>query len=92
MVVIEKDLDATVVQFSGEMVDMYVLVVVDVVDFFCWMCALEAFVKCLQVPREALEIAEMSINFRSGKFGYSICPIFSKVMPKFTKNFGMTFA
>src|SRR4051812_31248671 len=32
----------------------------------------------LQVPREALEIAGMSINFRSGKFGYSICPIFSK--------------
>ena len=32
----------------------------------------------LQVPREALEFAGMSINFRSGKFGYSICPIFSK--------------
>ena len=32
----------------------------------------------LQVPREALEFARMSINFRSGKFGYSICPIFSK--------------
>ena len=31
MVVIEKDLDTTVVQFSGEMVDMCVLVVVDVV-------------------------------------------------------------
>ena len=30
------------------------------------------------VPREALEFAVMSINFRSGKFGYSICPIFSK--------------
>ena len=30
------------------------------------------------VPREALEFAEMSINFHSGKFGYSICPIFSK--------------
>ena len=30
------------------------------------------------VPREALEFAGMSINFRSGKFGYSICPIFSK--------------
>ena len=28
--------------------------------------------------REALEFAGMSINFRSGKFGYSICPIFSK--------------
>ena len=32
----------------------------------------------LQVPREALEFAGMLINFRSGKFGYSICPIFSK--------------
>ena len=32
----------------------------------------------MQVPHEALEIAEMLINFRSGKFGYSICPIFSK--------------
>jgi hypothetical protein len=32
----------------------------------------------LQVPREALEFAGMSINFRSRKFGYSICPIFSK--------------
>ena len=30
------------------------------------------------VPWEALEFAGMSINFRSGKFGYSICPIFSK--------------
>ena len=30
------------------------------------------------VPREALEFAGMSINFRSGKFGHSICPIFSK--------------
>ena len=35
-------------------------------------------VMILQVPREALEFARMSINFRSGKFGYSICPIFSK--------------
>ena len=32
----------------------------------------------VQVPREALEIAGTLINFRSGKFGYSICPIFSK--------------
>ena len=31
-----------------------------------------------QVPREALKFAGMSINFLSGKFGYSICPIFSK--------------
>ena len=35
-------------------------------------------VMILQVPREALEFAGMSINFHSGKFGYSICPIFSK--------------
>ena len=28
----------------------------------------------VQVPREALEIAGTSIKFRSGKFGYSICP------------------
>ena len=35
-------------------------------------------VMILQVPREALEFARMSINFRSGKFGYSICPIFRK--------------
>ena len=46
----------------------------------------------LQVPWEALEFAGMSINFRSGKFGYSICPIFSKVMLKFTENFSITFA
>ena len=32
----------------------------------------------VQVPRETLETAGMLINFRSGKFGYSICPIFSK--------------
>ena len=35
-------------------------------------------VMILQVPREALEFTGMSINFRSGKFGYSICPIFRK--------------
>ena len=35
-------------------------------------------VMILQVPREALEFAGMSINFRSGKFRYSLCPIFSK--------------
>ena len=35
-------------------------------------------VMILQVPLEALEFAGMSINFRSSKFGYSICPIFSK--------------
>ena len=49
------------------------------------------FVKWLQVPREALEIAGMSINFRSGKFGYSPYILFlAKVMPKFFVNFGMT--
>src|SRR3954464_11510506 len=32
----------------------------------------------LQVPREALEFTGKSINFRSGEFGYSICPVFSK--------------
>ena len=39
-----------------------------VVHIFCEML--------VQVPREALEIAGTSINFRSGKFGYSICPFF----------------
>ena len=39
------------------------------------------------VPREALEFAEMSINFRSGKFGYSICPIFSKVHAEIFREF-----
>ena len=47
-------------------------------------------VMILQVPREALEFAGMSINFRSGKFGYSICPISAKVMLKFSVNFSMT--
>ena len=32
----------------------------------------------LQVPHEALEIAGMSIDFRFGKFGYSICHILSR--------------
>ena len=40
--------------------------------------------------QEALEFAGMSINFRSGKFGYSICPISAKVMLKFSVNFSMT--
>ena len=47
-------------------------------------------VMILEVPREALEFAGMSINFRSGKFGYSICPISAKVMLKFSVNFSMT--
>ena len=45
------------------------------------------FVKCLQVPREALEIAGTLINFRSGKFGYSICPFFSKGHAKIFREF-----
>ena len=44
-------------------------------------------VMILQVPREALEFAGMSINFRSGKFGYSICPIFSKGHAKIFREF-----
>jgi hypothetical protein len=39
--------------------------------------------RCAGTYREALEIAGMLINFRSGKFGYSICPIFSKGHAKF---------
>ena len=49
--------------------------------------AIEPFVKSLQVPDEALEIAGMLINFRSGKFGYSICPIFSKGHAKIFREF-----
>ena len=41
----------------------------------------------LQVPREALEFAGMSINFRSGKFGYSICLIFSKGHAEILREF-----
>ena len=45
----------------------------------------------LQVPREALEFAGMLINFRSGKFEYSICPIFSKGHAEiFPMRFSMT--
>ena len=47
-------------------------------------------VMILQVPQEALEFAGMSINFRSGKFGYSICPIFSKGHAEISVNFSMT--
>ena len=46
----------------------------------------------VQVPREALEIAGTSINFRSGKFGYSICPIFSKGHAKFFREIWHDFA
>ena len=41
----------------------------------------------LQVPRDALEFAGMSINFRSRKFGYSMCPIFSKGHAKIFREF-----
>ena len=48
-------------------------------------------VMILQVPREALEFAGMLINFHSGKFGYSICPIFSKGHAEiFPMRFSMT--
>ena len=50
------------------------------------------FVKCLQVPREALEFAGTSINFRYGKFGYSICPFFSKGHAKKIREFCHHFA
>jgi hypothetical protein len=50
------------------------------------------FVKCLQVPREALEIAGTSINFRSGNFGYSICPFFSKGHAEFFREIWHDFA
>ena len=40
--------------------------------------------------REALEFAGMSINFRSSKFGYSICPIFSKGHAEIFREFSMT--
>ena len=46
----------------------------------------------LQVPREALEFVGMSINFRSGKFGYSICPIFSKGHAEIFREFEHDFA
>ena len=54
----------------------------------CWP-ALPAIIceMFVQVPREALEFARTSINFRSDKFGYSICPIFSKVHAKFFREF-----
>ena len=42
--------------------------------------------------REALEIAGTSINFRSGKFGYSICPFFSKGHAEFFREFWHDFA
>ena len=52
----------------------------------------DIFVKFLQVPREALEIAGTSINFRSGNFGYSICPFFSKGHAEFFREIWHDFA
>ena len=46
----------------------------------------------VQVPREALEIAGTSINFRSGNFGYSICPFFSKGHAGFFREIWHDFA
>lgn len=56
-----------------------VMVMVDVCDACAnaWDMGM-GWVVYLQVPHEALEIAGMSINFRSGKFGYSICHILSR--------------
>ena len=52
------------------------VVVVCAPTIVSWRCGF--FVKCLQVPREALEIAGTLINVRFGEYGYSICPFFSK--------------
>ena len=41
---------------------------------------------------EALEFAGTSINFRSGKFGYSICPFFSKGHAEIFREFWHDFA
>jgi len=41
---------------------------------------------------ETLEFAGTSINFRSGKFGYSICPFFSKGYAKKFREFWHDFA
>ena len=49
-------------------------------------------VNSTQVPREALEFVGTSINFRSGKFGYSICPLFSKGHAEFFREFWHDFA
>ena len=49
-----------------DVVHVMLLPASDAGHYFCEML--------VQVPREALEIAGTSIKFRSGKFGYSICP------------------
>ena len=50
------------------------------------------WMKCLQVSQEALEFAGTSINFRSGKFGYSICPFFSKGHAEIFRKYWHDFA
>ena len=47
-------------------------------------------VMILQVPREALEFAGMSINFCSGKFGTPYVLFSAKVMLNFSVNFSTT--
>ena len=49
-------------------------------------------VKTMQVHRETLEFVGTSINFRSGKLGYSICPFFSKGHVEFFREFWHDFA
>ena len=75
------------------------VVVVCAPTIVSWRCRpqmpagdVDIFVKYLQVPREALEIAGTSINFRSGKFGYSICPFFSKGHAEIFREFWHDFA
>ena len=46
----------------------------------------------MQVHRETLEFVGTSINFRSGKLGYSICPFFSKGHVEFFREFWHDFA
>ena len=58
-------------------VNACVMVVVDVLVDVLNVCP-SGLCEMFAGTREALEIVGMSINFRSGKFGYSICPIFSK--------------
>ena len=54
--------------------------------------AIEPFLKSLQVPHEPFEIVGMLINFRSANSGTPYALFLAKVMPKFSVNFGMTFA
>ena len=41
---------------------------------------------------DSLEFAGTSINFRSGQFGYSICPFFSKGHAEIFREFWHDFA